>query len=478
VRRHAPRVAFLVASLCLACAAATEPGAGVLDTSSDSLIHADASRALGFTGKGVTVAVLDTGIDDHNPDLAAAVTAEHCIVPPDGCPDGSAEQDGPGSAQDDQGHGTAIADIIAGNGKASPVGVAPDASLVVVKVADANGRTSTAQIVAGLNWVLVHHPEAEVVNVSLGSDILWSGDCSNLNASLTAYATVIGALRAHGATVFASSGNRGFPYSMTSPACIHAAVAVGAVYSRSFGPFTAPDVCRDPTTAPDQIACFSDSSTELDLLAVGAPIDAAGLGSDDSLLAGTSAAAAQAAGAAAALLQADPALTPDGLVSLLESTGVPITDRRNHLTASRIDLAAALGALLVRPVPLPPPPAAVGPPSTPILSAPTVPSASLSTKPISFGSVPLSRAVTRALVIRNSGTGHLTVRVATSLASVSARPARLSIAASARGTVLLTFRPLRAGVYRGKLRLGTDDPAAPSITVVVRGTGRGQTSSR
>jgi subtilisin family serine protease len=111
VRRHAPRAAIVVVMLCLAGAAAH---AGVRDASSDALIHADASRALGYTGKGVTVAILDTGIDDNNPDLAGAVTAEHCIVPPDGCSDGTAEQDGPGSAQDDQGHGTAIADVIAG----------------------------------------------------------------------------------------------------------------------------------------------------------------------------------------------------------------------------------------------------------------------------------------------------------------------------------------------------------------------------
>jgi subtilisin family serine protease len=260
---------------------------------------------------------------------------------------------------------------------------------------------------------------------------------------------------------------------MTAPACIHAAVAVGAVYSRSFGSYTAPYVCRDAKTLPDQVACFSNSGTELDLLAAGAPVDAAGLGSGDSLLAGTSVASAQASGAAAALLQADPALTPEGLLSLLESTGVPITDPRNSFTTPRIDLAAALGAVLGHPVPLPPPlPGAPEPVATPTLSAPTVPRASLSTIPISFGSVALTRAVTRRLVVRNSGTGYLTVRVATSLDSVSARPAKLTIPSSGRGAVLLTFRPVRAGAYRGQLRLQTDDPSAARITVAVRGTGR------
>ena len=473
MRCHAPRVALLVVLLCLAAVAAGGPGAGVRDASSDALIHADASRALGYTGKGVTVAILDTGVDEHNADIAGAVADEHCIVPPDGCPDGTGEQDGPGSAQDDQGHGTAIADVIAGDGRNDPVGVAPDASLVVVKVTDRNGRTSAAQIVAGLNWVLVHHPEVKVVNVSLGSDVLLSGDCSRLTASLSAYGAAIDALHAQGATVFASTGNRGFPHSITAPACVHSAVAVGAVYSRSFGSYTAPDVCRDATTAPDQVACFSDSSTELDLLAAGAPVEAAGLGTEGSLFAGTSAASAQAAGAAAALLQAGPALTPDGLVSLLETTGVPITDPRNHLTTPRIDLAAALGALLGRPVPLPQTaPVPAGPGATPVLSQPTVPEATVSTKPISFGSVALTRSVTRQLVIRNTGDGFLTVRIATSLAAVSAHPAKLTIPSARRASVLLTFRPLRAGAYRGQVRLQTDDPSAPIVTVAVRGTGR------
>jgi len=470
VRRSAATAATVLAALSLAGTTA----ARVTDAPSDSLIHADAGRALGYTGKGVTVAVLDTGIDDRNPDLADSIVAEHCFVPPDGCPDGSAEQGGPGSAQDDQGHGTAIADLIAGDGNAGPVGVVPDASLVVVKVADRNGRTSAQQILAGLNWVLANHPEVKVVNVSLGSDVLLSGDCSGLTSTFREYAAAIDALRAQGATVFASSGNGGSRAALTSPACIHDAVAVGAVYSRSFGPYTAPYVCRDAKTAPDEVACFSDSGTELDLLAPGAPIDAADLGSGDSLLAGTSAAAAEAAGAAAALLQADPALTPDALLSLLRSTGVPITDPRNHFTTPRIDLAAALGTLLGQTVPLPPPPPGAPAPVIvpPPLSTPSVPKARLSTDPISFGSIALTRTVTRRLVVRNGGTGYLTVRVATSLPSISARPAKLTIPSAGRGTVVLTFRPLRAGVYRGQLRLQTDDPSAAHITVAVRGTGR------
>jgi subtilisin family serine protease len=426
------RLAIVLALLLLAGAAVAHA-----DVASDSLIHADATRAAGYTGAGTIVAILDTGVDSRDP----AVVAEHCFVAPDGCPDGTGEQDGPGSAQDDQGHGTAMENVVRG--------VAPGASIVGVKVADRNGRTSTAQIMAGLAWVLKTHPEVKVVNVSLGSDVMLSGDCSTLTPTFRAYTALVDSLRANGTTVFASSGNGGSRASMTAPACIHDVVAVGAVYTRSIGTFTAPFVCRDDTTAADEIACFSNSSTELDLLAAG----------DVDPLAGTSVAAAQVSGAAAVLLAAEPALTPDSLLSLLESTGLPILDVRNDIATPRIDLAAAVAHATGHPVPLLPPPPGSGPPvAAPHLSQPTVPR------------LAVSRTGTRRFRIRNSGTGYLTVRVAISPAAFSVRPAKLTIAAGRARTVTVGFHPRRPGVYRGRLTLESDDPSLRRVTYAVNGT--------
>jgi subtilisin family serine protease len=459
VRSLAPAAIALV-SLALASGAAA-------DVASDSLIHADAARALGYTGEGVTVAVLDTGVDDRV--RLEHVVAEHCIVPPDGCPDGTGEQDGPGSAQDDHGHGTQIADVLAGSGAIGPVGTAPDASLVVVKVANRNGRTSSSQIAAGLDWVRTHHPEARIVNLSVSGDIPLSIECSNLSPTLHAYAASIDALRAEGTLVFTATGNNGATNGIPAPACFHSSVAVGAVYSRSFGEFLAPVICRDPTTAPDQVACFSNTSTELDLLAAGAPIDAVGLGGADAPLAGTSPAAAQASGAAAVLLQANPTLTADAVVALLQSTGVPIADSRSKRTTPRVDLAAALGTLLGRAIPLPPiletPPVA-----TPPLAVSSVPQVGLSATRISFGSVKRARTARHTLVVRNTGTGFLTLRAAASLATLSARPAKVIVPAGGRRTITIAFRPPHTGRYRGQVRLRTDDPARPTVVVAVRGT--------
>jgi subtilisin family serine protease len=461
--RAAVAAAIALAALCLAGGS----GARGTDSAGDALINADAAHAAGYTGKGVTVAILDTGIDDHNPSVAASVVAEHCFVPPDGCPNGQAEDDGPGSAQDDEGHGTEIADVIAGK---DPTGVAPDASLVVVKVADDNGRTTAGQIIAGLDWVRTNHPEAKVVNVSIAGDIPLSGDCTNLTSSLQQYAASVDALVAQGTAVIAASGNNGRTNGIPAPACIPATIAVGAVYSRPFGAFTAPNVCADKVTAADELACFSNTSSQLDLLAVGGPVDVVGLGGSPDTLVGTSAAAAQVSGAAAVLLQADPSLTPASLLDLLQRTGAPIEDPRAHAShpvTSRIDLAAALGLS-----PLPSQTVVSPPATTPTLSGPKVPAIDLSPVPVSFGPVRRRGSATRTLVVRNVGDGYLAVRVTGTPRAVSVRPLKLHVKANGRATLQLTFRPTRAGAYSGRLRLVTDDPNAPVVLVTVRGTGR------
>jgi serine protease len=111
------------------------------------------------TGAGVTIGVVDTGVDLNHPDLAAKVSATaRCVGGP--CREGG--------GQDDNGHGTIVSGIAAavtGNGRGI-AGVAPDASLVVAKVLDAEGSGRVDDINAGVRWVVDHG--AKVVNLSLG----------------------------------------------------------------------------------------------------------------------------------------------------------------------------------------------------------------------------------------------------------------------------------------------------------------------
>jgi subtilisin family serine protease len=309
------------------------------------LIRADDVQNLGVTGRGVVVAVLDTGADLSHPDLKDAIADQACFCTRgDGsgcCPNGASSQGGPGAGQDDQGHGTNVAGIIAGRGRVARKGVAPEASLVILKVLDNTGAfASTTQVVSGFDYILTNRPDVKVVNMSLGTSLLFSGPCDNEQSFTMAFAQAINSLRARGTITFASSLNNGSPSQIGLPACIQAAVAVGAVYDANIG--TVSFGCTDPTTAADRVACFSNSNASVDLLAPGAAITAAGLGGGISTFLGTSQASPHAAGVAALLFSAKPTLSPDQIETALKSTGVNVVDPKNGLAFKRIDARAAL----------------------------------------------------------------------------------------------------------------------------------------
>lgn len=114
-----------------------------------------------FTGNGIGVAVMDTGIDYNHPDLTANYKAGYDSINGDDDP------------MDDEGHGTHVAGIIAAqDNNIDVVGVAPNAALYGVKVLDHTGSGSDATVIAGLDWIALNagnvNPEIWVVNMSLG----------------------------------------------------------------------------------------------------------------------------------------------------------------------------------------------------------------------------------------------------------------------------------------------------------------------
>ena len=155
---------------------------------SAALIRADQVRGSGVTGQGVVVAVLDTGVDTHHADIKDSLIAEQCFcTSPSGagcCPNGSASQSGPGSAEDDHGHGTNVAGIITSDGRVAPPGIAPDAQIVALKVLDRTGAGTSTSILSGLDFIINNRPEVKVVNLSLGLANLFSGTCDS-GASFT-----------------------------------------------------------------------------------------------------------------------------------------------------------------------------------------------------------------------------------------------------------------------------------------------------
>jgi subtilisin family serine protease len=230
-------------------------------------------------GDGVRVYVLDTGIDSGH----AEFSQNRPTVGFD-----ATQQGGTGTPCD--GHGTAIAGLIAGNS----TGVAPGADLVNVKVLDCNpiGGNSTADIIAGIDWVTAHAVAPAVVNLSLQ---LQAG------ASSPTLRTAIANLRSKDVVVVAAAGNDNDHVAQVEPANYPHVLAVGGSMSsgrRWVDPGAPSTGCS--SSAP---ACGSNFGAGVGLFAPASARTAA-LGGGYTTPTGTSAAAAIVSGVAAATLQA------------------------------------------------------------------------------------------------------------------------------------------------------------------------------
>jgi subtilisin family serine protease len=460
------------------------------DAQSLRLVHGDSAHSKGFLGSGVTVAVIDSGVQSSHPDLVGRVVDEHCFCAnPDGggcCQAEATDAGGPGSANDDNGHGTNVAGIISSAGTLAPKGVAPAANIVAVKVLASDGSfASTAQVISGLNWVMENHPEVRVVNMSLGTTALFSDSCDSATAYTLAFASAINTFRSRGGLVFVSSGNAAAKNAMSAPACLDGAVAVGAVYDSDVGGVSFPTAnCADETTVADQVTCFSNSSPALDLLAPGAMITSTGLDGGLSTYAGTSQACPHAAGAAAVLFAASPTLSGAAIEGALKSSGQSVVDVANGRVTPRVDVAAALEGLGATSPASPPssgtssPPAILLPP--PPLAIP--PAAGLDRRPrievaparLDFSRVRARSFATREVTIRNVGDHALRVDPPARLKqpfSFAKYPGSLSVPRGGWVRVKLVFRPSSAGRFAATVLIRSDDSTRPQVAVRLTGVG-------
>ena len=305
------------------------------------LINADDVHLLGVTGEGIEVAVLDTGIDTNHPDLADDILSENCFlsgyIP---CHNGQPTDSGPGSAEDDNGHGSHVSGIVTSAGVVAPTGVAPDAGIRAYKVLTSNGSGSNSDIIAALDHIIANYPGTDLVNMSLGDGLSHGSIC---DTDLPAMTAAIYTLKAGGTMVIASSGNKGFKSGIGHPACISTVISAGMTYDETFDSVSWADAsCTDSPATVDTVTCASNSSPSLDLLAPGSDITSSTMGGGITTGRGTSFAAPHVVGVAALLLEDDPTLAPFELEYCLQSTGVPITDAGNGLTTPRVDALAAL----------------------------------------------------------------------------------------------------------------------------------------
>jgi subtilisin len=301
------------------------------------LINAnDVHQDLGVTGNGVRVAVLDTGIDASHALLSGSVVHEECFLVSGNCPGGGTTGT---SAADGHGHGTHVSGIITSSGP--PAGVAPNSLIAAFKVLNDDGTGSFADVLAAFDTIVADHPDVQVINMSIvdgGSHA--PGVCDALAPS---FATTFAIAKSMGMISVAASGNNGSKAGIAAPACFSDVVSVGAVYDANVGTSVA-NACIDSITSADQVACWSQSSADLDILAPGAMILSTIPGGAVANAFGTSMASPMAAGVAALMLEVDPGLTPIIIEARLKETGVPVTDAANSLTRSRVDAFAAVSA--------------------------------------------------------------------------------------------------------------------------------------
>ena len=314
--------------------------------SAQLLIHSDQVNALGVTGAGQTVALVDTGIDYTISTLGGGGFPNAKVI------GGADLADKDSDPMDCDGHGTEVAGVIAG-----PTGVAPDAKIVALKVFSSQdaGNTSCkteafdSDILAGINYAVTNRTMFGItaINISLGGSFSDGLDHGYCDATETSYAAAIDSATAAGIVVAVAAGNDGTINALSVPACISSAVSVGAVYPDSHTKVAWSDgmggtQCTDQPVVPDQIPCFSNSNTSLSLYAPGAFWHVAAKGGGSDTFHGTSASAPAVAGAVALLKQARPDLSAAGLIGVLRATGKPIADARNNVTTPRIDVLAAV----------------------------------------------------------------------------------------------------------------------------------------
>ena len=285
-----------------------------------------------FTGAGIGVAVLDSGISDHV-DLSGRVVAAVDLV------------DENGNGEDRYGHGTHVAGIVAGGSGSG--GVAPGVHLINVRVLNEEGWGHASTVIAGIDWAIEHKDQyrIRILNLSLGAGVLESYRDDPLGQAVERAVNA-------GIVVVCSAGNfgkteEGTPVigGVTSPGNTPSALTVGAINTFGTAARSDDEVTSYSSRGPTAI----DYVLKPDLVAPGNKV--VSLQAPASYLAtnyperqvpggylklsGTSMSAAVVSGAAALLLESNPELTPQQVKVALQSSASPVDGAGTRGSRSR-----------------------------------------------------------------------------------------------------------------------------------------------
>ncbi len=302
-------------------------------------VGSDYANETGLTGKNVGVAVIDTGVYPHY-DLTTPVNrivAFHDLINKKSEP------------YDDDGHGTHVAGIIAGNGFSSRgkyMGVAPDANIIGVKVLNQDGGGSISDVIAGIQWTIENRERynIKVMTMSLGTKAKTSYRqdplCQAVSAAVSA-----------GITVVTAAGNNG-PKEATinSPAISPSVIAVGACDDRKAKEASKVTIAEFSSRGPTV-----DGITKPDILAPGVSIHSLSHeGSGYTSLSGTSMATPIVAGCAALLYEKNPQALPNQVKDTIVGNALQLGLSPDVQGAGLLDIKKIVGTMKPSPSPKPP----------------------------------------------------------------------------------------------------------------------------
>src|SRR4051812_23781530 len=286
-------------------------------------VWAGVERLRGVTGRGVTIAVIDSGIAPH------ASVRDRVLA--------SVDFTGPnGAARDEYGHGTHVAGIIAESGRDGFGGMAPGASLLNLKALKADGSGSTADVIEAIDWAVANRRayNIRIINLSLGHPVLESYRddplCQAAQRAIDAGILVVAAAGNFGKT----EDGRPIVGGIISPGNTPSVLTVGAVNAKatarrsddvmatysSRGPTAIDGVLKPELVAPgNKIAAASAPGSYLARTYPERVVSGAG-GAAYIELSGTSMAGGGGTGGAGLLLEARPELTPAQVKAALQLT--------------------------------------------------------------------------------------------------------------------------------------------------------------
>ncbi|MFC1754860.1 S8 family serine peptidase, partial [Thermoproteota archaeon] len=275
----------------------------MLVADSVSVMHAESFWNEGYTGQGIRIAILDTGVDSDHPMLSGRIVLAEAFMGSD--------------PEDYNGHGTHVAGIAAGsNASGGFNGVAPGADIINAKVLDNSGSGTTASIAAGIYWAIDPDGDnttddgADIISMSLGAP--YSTPDPVIDAAI--HDAIL-----NGVTVVIASGNcgPGNPcggyIGVTTPGNNPEAITVGAVNNNlEWQSFSGGGIVG--------------SEIKPDVVAPGVDITSAAVGGGYLTKQGTSMSTPMVAGAVALILQNESGLSPEDMKDLLAQNAVDLGD--------------------------------------------------------------------------------------------------------------------------------------------------------